>query len=322
MSGWLLTGGAGYIGSHVVRSLSRSGQRVVVLDDLSTGDAARLPAGIPLVVANTGDEKAVRSALQQYDIDGVVHLAAKKAVEESVANPLHYYEENVTGLISVLSAMQAEGVDRLVFSSSAAVYGTTQEPTVDEKSPTAPDSPYGRTKLIGEWLVRDAARATGLRAVSLRYFNVVGCAEPALADLVGVNLFPIVLRQVERGAAVTVFGGDYATPDGTCVRDYIHVQDLADAHVAAAELTAGATCDEVLNIGCGRGYSVLEVLEEFGSRIGVPVLREIAARRPGDPPAMVADADSAERILGWRPRFGLADMVASSWDAARSAAQR
>lgn len=315
MTGWLLTGGAGYIGSHVVRSLRRAGERVVVLDDLSTGEATRLPDDVPLVVADVGDEKAVRSALTEHRLDGVIHLAAKKAVEESVADPLHYYRQNVTGLVGLLAAMAAEDVDRLVFSSSAAVYGTTTAARVDETVATTPDSPYGQTKLIGEWLVRDLVRARGLRAVSLRYFNVVGCSDPALADLGGANLFPIVLRRMATGTPVTVFGGDYDTPDGTCVRDYIHVEDLADAHVAAAGLTGGAACDEVVNIGTGRGYTVLEVLDEFARCAGHDVPREVVERRPGDPPAMIADAAKAAGLLGWRPRFDLADMVASTWRA-------
>jgi len=316
VTGWLLTGGAGYIGSHVARSLLRAGERVVVLDDLSTGESARVPAEVPLVVADVGDEKRVRAALQDHEITGVIHLAAKKAVEESVADPVHYYRQNVSGLVGLLAAMAADGVDRLVFSSSAAVYGTTTSATVDERSPTLPDSPYGRTKLIGEWLVRDVVRARGLRAVNLRYFNVVGCAEPTLADPGGANLFPIVLRRMAAQAPVTVFGGDYDTPDGTCVRDYIHVQDLADAHVAATTLAARPACDEVVNIGTGRGYTVLEVLDEFARVAGRPVPRLIVGRRAGDPPAMIADASKAARMLGWRPRFDLADMVGSTWHAA------
>jgi UDP-glucose 4-epimerase len=314
---WLLTGGAGYIGSHVARALLRAGHRVVVLDDLSSGDAGRVPVGVPLAVASVSDEQAVRRVLREHRVDGVVHLAAKKSVQESCADPLLYYRENVGGLLSLLQAMRAEGVGRLVFSSSAAVYGTPEGAVVDEAARTAPESPYGRTKLAGESMVRDVAAADGVSVVSLRYFNVVGCDEPGLADAVGVNLFPRILARIDERLPVTVFGGDYPTADGTCVRDYIHVQDLAEAHVAAAGLTATQGCDEVINVGCGRGYSVLEVLAEFGRCAGAPIPHVTAPRRAGDPASMVADAAKAARLLGWRARFGLPDMVASAWSAAQ-----
>jgi UDP-glucose 4-epimerase len=308
---WLLTGGAGYIGSHVTRALLSAGQRVVVLDDLSTGDAARVPVGVPLVIASVADEAAVRRALRTHQVTGVIHLAAKKSVEASCADPLFYYRENLVGLLNLLHAMRAESVQRFVFSSSAAVYGTPVASAVDESAATSPQSPYGRTKLVGEWLVHDAATAYGISVVSLRYFNVVGSASPELADRAGSNLFPQVLQRMSERLPVTVFGADYATPDGTCVRDYIHVQDLAEAHVAAAGLTA-ISCDEVINIGCGAGHTVLEVLAEFGRSTGRAVPRVVAPRRPGDPAAMVADAGKAAAILAWKARFGLAEMVASA----------
>ncbi|HEX2806773.1 MAG TPA: UDP-glucose 4-epimerase GalE [Kineosporiaceae bacterium] len=316
MTTWLLTGGAGYIGSHVARAMLAAGQQVVVLDDLSSGDRSRIPAGVPLVVASVSDQDAVRHTLRTHRVSGVVHLAAKKSVEESCADPLHYYQQNLVGLLSLLQAMRAEAVGRLVFSSSAAVYGTPAEDGVDESAQTLPESPYGRTKLVGEWMVRDAATAYGISAVSLRYFNVVGCALPELADAAGANLFPRILQRVAAGLPVTVFGGDYPTLDGTCVRDYIHVQDLAEAHVAAAALTATEGCDEVINVGCGRGYSVLEVLAEFGRSARRPLVHIVAPRRAGDPASMVADAGRAASLLGWKARFGLAEMVASAWGAA------
>jgi UDP-glucose 4-epimerase len=313
---WLLTGGAGYIGSHVARALLAAGHRVVVLDDLSSGEASRIPAGVPLVTASVGDQDAVRRVLRIHDVTGVVHLAAKKSVEQSCADPLLYYRENLVGLLSLLAAMRAEAVGRLVFSSSAAVYGTPEGEGVDEGAPTLPESPYGRTKLVGEWMVHDAAGAYGISAVSLRYFNVVGCAVPELADAAGANLFPRILQQVAQHLPVTVFGSDYPTADGTCVRDYIHVQDLAEAHVAAARLTAAERCDEVINVGRGRGYSVLDVLQEFGRNAGGPLVHVLASRRAGDPASMVADAGKAATVLGWTARFGLAEMVASAWGAA------
>lgn len=314
--GWLLTGGAGYIGSHVLRALRAAGERVVVLDDLSTGERSRVPDDVPLVIASAGDEPTVRRILREHRIGGVIHLAAKKSVEESCADPLLYYQENLGGLMSVLQAMRAESVGRLVFSSSAAVYGTPRRAPVDEAAQTIPESPYGRTKLVGEWMVRDAVTAYGVSAVCLRYFNVVGCADPELADAGGTNLFPRLLQRVSARQPVLVFGGDYPTEDGTCVRDYIHVQDLAEAHVAAARLTGSGRHDEVINVGCGRGYSVLDVIREFASSAGRTIPYTVRPRRAGDPAAVVADAGRAAGVLGWRARFGLADMVSSAWAAA------
>ena len=314
MMSWLLTGGAGYIGSHVLRAMRADSLDVVVLDDLSTGDSGRVPATVPLVTASVLDRDAVQRTLVEYEISGVVHLAAKKSVGESMCNPLHYYRENVLGVVSLLAAMNAVGVRRLVYSSSAAVYGTPATDAVDETAPLQPESPYGRTKLIGEWLVGDAV-ALGLSSVSLRYFNVVGCADPGLADVGGTNLFPLVMRALAGGERPTLFGEDYPTHDGSCIRDYIHVQDLAEAHVAAARLVASTTCQETVNIGCGRGHSVLEVLSAVGAVTGRDATPEILPRRPGDPAAVVAAVGKARRLLGWQAQHGLDDMVASSWHA-------
>jgi UDP-glucose 4-epimerase len=319
MGGWLLTGGAGYIGSHVAREMAAAGMRVVVLDDLSSGVMERVSDDVPFVRADIGDGATVRRVLREHRVEGVIHLAARKAVEESCADPLLYYRQNVAGLMSMLDAMQAEGVGRLVFSSSAAVYGTQDDAHVDESAPTAPDSPYGRTKLVGEWMVRDAVAAHGVAAVNLRYFNVVGCADPALADLAGENLFPALIARVAAGRPVSVYGSDYPTPDGTCVRDYIHVQDLAEAHVAATRLTAGPGSTTTVNVGCGRGHSVLDVVREFGRAAGRPVPYALEPRRDGDPAAMVADASRAADVLGWTARLGLAEMVDSAWAAAVAA---
>ncbi len=320
---WLLTGGAGYIGSHVIRSMTTAGLRVVVLDDLSTGDRGKVPQDVPLVVGSVLDGDLVRATLREHRVTGVVHLAGKKAVAESVADPLLYYRENVGGVVSLLGAMAAEGVDRLVFSSSAAVYGTPDgdgTDGVDETAPTRPESPYGRSKLVGEQVIRDAVAAHGINAVSLRYFNVVGCAEPALADTGGTNLFPLVIRALEAGTQPTVFGDDYPTRDGSCVRDYIHVGDLADAHVAAAHLLAGGSpVDEVVNVGCGTGHTVLEVLDMFSRVTGLDASPAVLARRPGDPAAMVAVPGRAHDVLGWTSREDLRSMVVSAWDGARAA---
>jgi UDP-glucose 4-epimerase len=312
---WMLTGGAGYIGAHVLRALQRAGLDVVVVDDLSTGDARRVPADVPFIEASVLDRRAVELALRDYDVTGVVHLAGKKAVEESVRQPLRYYRENGEGVLCLLEAMQRRGVGRLVFSSSAAVYGIPARTPVVEDAPTEPLSPYGRSKLAGEWMVADAARAGGIGAVSLRYYNVVGCEEPALADTGNSNLFPRVIDAIMRQERPDVFGSDYPTTDGSCVRDYIHVADLAEAHVAATALTSPGE-HEVLNIGSGRGYSVLEVLAIFAEVTGRATTPMLGARRAGDPPSMVADPGRAQRLLGWVARHGLKDMVASSWQAA------
>ena len=317
---WLLTGGAGYIGSHVVRALLDAGERVVVLDDLSTGNSARVPWGVPLVVADVADRDAVQRALRAHDVIGVIHLAAKKSVPDSVAEPLGYYRENLVGLLSLLEAMRAEEVDRLVFSSSAAVYGTPSTDTVDESSPTVPQSPYGRTKLAGEWMVADACAAVDLAAVSLRYFNVVGCAEPALADNGGTNLFPLVLARMAAAEPVTVFGGDCPTPDGTCVRDYIHVADLAVSHVAAARLLDADTAIEpVYNLGSGDGVSVGEIMTTVARVTGIDFTPDIGPRRAGDPDRIVTSGALAARDLDWKMRHSLEEMVRSAWESRQAA---
>ena len=313
---WLLTGGAGYIGAHVLRALRAGNVDVVVLDDLSTGDATRVPSDVPLVTASVLDAGTVARVMRTHGVTGVVHLASKKAVEESIRRPLQYYRENVDGVISLLHAMERAGVRRLVFSSSAAVYGNPVAAPVTERAPTAPLSPYGRSKLAGEWMIADAARAGIVGAVSLRYFNVVGCSAPELADTGATNLFPGA-RRPRGGEPPVVFGDDYPTPDGTCVRDYIHVADLAQAHLAATALTAPGE-SRVLNVGCGRGYSVLEVVAAFAAETGLDVAPRILGRRPGDPAVMVADPDQAQAILGWAATRGLAEMVASTWQAEQS----
>jgi UDP-glucose 4-epimerase len=315
---WMLTGGAGYIGAHVLRALHEAGEHVVVFDDLSTGDPSRVPAWVPLVVASVLDGRRVTQAMHEYAVDGVIHLAGKKAVEESVRLPLRYYHENAEGVRTLLQAMADTGTQRLVFSSSAAVYGVPTTPLVGEDAPAAPQSPYGRSKLMGEWMVGDAAGSQGVGAVSLRYFNVVGCATPELADHAGSNLFPRVLDALRDGQRPTVFGSDYRTPDGSGVRDYIHVRDLAEAHVAAtrvADRLADGGGHQVLNVGCGRGYSVLEVLRAFADVSGLDTTPQMLPRRPGDAGSVVADPSRAAAVLGWTARYALTDMVTSAWEA-------
>ena len=319
---WLVTGGAGYIGAHVVRALQEaaaSGEthlRPVVLDDLSSGHAQFVPADVPLVRASVVDTTAVRTALTAHDVTGVVHLAGFKYAGVSVQRPLHTYAQNVTGTAHLLQAMADAGVDRIVFSSSAAVYGTPDVDVVTESTPTAPESPYGESKIVGEWLLRDQGVATGLRHTSLRYFNVVGSGAPDLYDSSPHNLFPLVLDALASGRTPRVNGTDYPTPDGTCVRDYVHVADLAVSHVAAARaLAAGRALDPVYNLGSGDGLSVAQIMATVARVTGIDFTPEVGPRRPGDPARIVASGEAAARDLDWVMRHTPQEMVASAWAA-------
>ncbi|GGY07482.1 UDP-glucose 4-epimerase GalE [Streptomyces anandii] len=311
---WLITGGAGYIGSHVVRAMTEAGERAVVYDDLSSGIAERVPDGVPLVVGSTLDGDLVAKALAEHDVTGVVHLAAKKQVGESVDLPLHYYRENVEGLRVLLEAVTAAEVGAFVFSSSAAVYGMPDVDLVTEETPCAPMSPYGETKLAGEWLVRATGRATGLATASLRYFNVAGAATPELADVGVFNLVPMVFEKLTENAPPRIFGDDYPTPDGTCIRDYIHVVDLAEAHVATARaLLATPGLDLTLNIGRGEGVSVREMIDTINAVTGYDRPPTVTPRRPGDPARVVASADRIATELGWKAKHDVNDMITSAW---------
>ncbi|MEW2043676.1 UDP-glucose 4-epimerase GalE, partial [Streptomyces sp. NPDC005534] len=271
---WLITGGAGYIGAHVARAMAEAGERLVVLDDLSSGVPNRLPEDIPLVQGSSLDGDLLKRVLAEHAITGVVHLAARKQVGESVAQPTRYYQENVGGLATVLEAVAGAGVKRFVFSSSAAVYGNPDVDLITEDTPCAPMSPYGETKLAGEWLVRATGRAHGIATVCLRYFNVAGAASPELADTGVFNIVPMVFDRLTRGEAPRIFGDDYPTPDGTTVRDYIHVADLAEAHLAAARrLADGASGDLTVNIGRGEGVSVRELMTLVSEVTGDPRIR-------------------------------------------------
>ena len=313
---WMLTGGAGYIGAHVARSLLASGREVVVLDDLSSGLARKVPEGVPLERVDVRDRSAVAEVLRRHHVTGVVHLAAKKAVGESVAKPHHYYRQNVEGAMALTEAMVETGVRRLVYSSSASVYGPTDAPLVVEDTPTLPISPYGQTKLVGEWIGADLAVAEGFSVVALRYFNVAGAGSDDLGDTGAFNLIPMVLRAYTEGSRPLIFGADYPTPDGTCIRDYIHITDLAEGHVAAAVSTeAGPAGFEAYNLGRGVGSSVREVLDAVSAALGVDLDPEVVDRRAGDPPALVASADKARDGLGWVATRSLEDMCVSAWSA-------
>ncbi|OEV03959.1 UDP-glucose 4-epimerase GalE [Streptomyces oceani] len=315
---WLITGGAGYIGAHVVRSMLAAGEPVVVLDDLSSGLADRLPHEVPLVRGTVLDRATLDRTLAEHEVRGVLHLAARKQPAESVEQPLRYYEENVHGLTVLLEAVVAAGVRRFVFSSSAAVYGSVDVDLVREDTPCVPINPYGETKLAGEWLVRSVGRAHGLDTCCLRYFNVAGAGRPELADVGVYNIIPMFFDAISRGEALRVFGDDYATPDGTCVRDYIHVADLADAHLGAArrltERTPGGLALTV-NVGTGEGVSVREMADLVADVTGrtepAPL---VLPRRAGDPDRVVASASRAREELGWEARHGVRDMVTSAWE--------
>ncbi|MFF9378406.1 UDP-glucose 4-epimerase GalE [Streptomyces griseoluteus] len=312
---WLITGGAGYIGAHVARAMHSAGEDVAVLDDLSAAVPERLPAGIPLVEGSTLDGDLLKRVFAEHGVTGVVHLAARKQVGESVAEPVRYYRENIGGLATLLDAIADAGVRRLVFSSSAAVYGNPDVDLITEDTPCAPVNPYGETKLAGEWLVRAAGQAHGISTVCLRYFNVAGAAAPELADTGVFNIVPMVFDRLTRDEAPRIFGADYATPDGTCVRDYIHVADLAEAHLAAARrLSEDAPAgDLTLNVGRGEGVSVRELITLIGEVTGDRREPVVEDRRPGDAPRAVASAERAAAELGWRARLGVPEMVASAW---------
>jgi UDP-glucose 4-epimerase len=316
--GWLVTGGAGYIGAHVVRAFQAAGIEASVLDDFSTGIESFVPEGVPVTRATLLDRDAVREAVR--GVDGVVHVAGYKYAGVSVQRPLHTYEQNISAMVILLQEMRDAGVDRMVFSSSAATYGTTDVDLVTETTPNHPESPYGETKLIGEWLLKDAGVAHGLRHTSLRYFNVVGSGTPDLYDASPHNLFPLVFDALVEGRTPKIFGNDYNTPDGTCVRDYIHVADLAQAHVAAAQrLAAGEPIEPVYNLGSGAGSSVRQIMDTIRQVTGIDFEPEMHPRRPGDPDRIVAAGDLAARDLHWQMRHTLEQMVATAWEARQKA---
>src|SRR3954452_9352830 len=315
----LVTGGAGYIGSHVVRGFRLVGLDCVVVDDFSSGHHEFVPEDVPLIDNSVLESTILAKAMVEHEVEAVVHLAGFKYAGVSVHRPLHTYEQNVQGMVSLLQAMHEADVDKIVFSSSAAVYGTPDVDLVTEATATAPESPYGESKLIGEWLLRDAARAFTLQHTSLRYFNVVGSAVPDLYDTSPHNLFPLVIEALLEGRTPRINGDDYPTPDGTCVRDYVHVADLAVSHVAAARaLTDGTPLEPVYNLGSGEGLSVRQVMDAMAEVTGIDFEPEIHPRRPGDPARIVASGELAARDLDWRMRHTVQEMVASAWEARRA----
>ena len=322
----LVTGGAGYIGSHTVVALHDAGRDVVILDDFSNAarravDSIRslTRSDLPVEEGDASDPDVLEAVFDGHRIDSVVHFAARKSVAESVADPLGYYRSNLGSVISLAAAAIDRGVPRLVFSSSATVYGSTSALPVTEDSPTVPESPYGETKLMGERILADAAAASGLTAVMLRYFNPVG-AHPS--GLIGedpsgepANLVPRIM-QVATGRLerLDVYGADYSTADGTAVRDYVHVMDLAEGHLAALNVDIAPASSRVYNLGTGSGTTVLQVLAVAGEAVGRPIPYEMAGRRPGDVEASWADCTRARDELGWQARRSLPDMLADHWN--------
>jgi UDP-glucose 4-epimerase len=311
----LVTGGAGYVGSVSVACLVAAGHAVTVLDNLVTGHRSSIEGTAELVSGSLGDRDLVAGLLQEHHIEAVLHCGARSLVSQSVSDPALYYNENVVGGIRLLDAMRDAGVDRLVFSSTAAVYGAPESIPIREDDPTRPMNPYGETKLAVERAMRWYS-VYGLRTICLRYFNVAGASELHGEDhSPETHLIPRILAAVLDGEAVIVYGTDYPTPDGTNIRDYIHVLDLADAHIAALERTG--TCKpgfEAINLGSGGGFSVLDVLRAAESVVGRPIANTLGPRRAGDPPVLVASNDRATELLGWHPvRGSLDEMIGSAW---------
>lgn len=308
----LVVGGAGYIGSHMVKLLRQSGYAPVVLDDLSNGRREAVPEG-SLVVGNMADPGILSALMQAFRFEAVMHFASFIQVGESVAQPGRYYDNNVGNTVRLLEAMVAHGITRFIFSSTAAIFGDPEYVPIDERHPKAPINPYGRSKWMVEQVLEDFDRAYGVRACCLRYFNAAGadpdgelgeCHEPE------THLIPLVLQAAAgRRAGITIFGDDYPTPDGTCIRDYIHVTDLCDAHLLALRALEAGAASSRYNLGNGAGYSNLEVVTAAERVSGKKVARELGARRAGDPPRLVADAALAKAELGWNPRFADIDTI-------------
>jgi len=314
MSKVLVIGGAGYIGAHICQSLVDNGYSVRIFDDFSNGLHRRIDGKFTdLVEASILDRSALISAMD--GIDSVIHLAAKKAVEESVSNPLKYYEHNVGGTLNILAAMAVKKVTKIVFSSTAAVYAPSEKSAIDETDLLAPLSPYGATKVMAEELIKSVGAAEGFSTISLRYFNVVGSTKVEFADNSKDNLVPKVFAAIKRGESPEIYGSDYPTKDGTCIRDYIHVADLADSHLSALKRVESAIVHEAYNVGSGRGFSVKEMIDQISVSMKRELTPKICPRRSGDIPQLIASISKIERELGWKPKRSLKEMIDSAWQA-------
>jgi UDP-glucose 4-epimerase len=313
----LVTGGAGYIGSHMVRMLKEEGFRPVVIDSLETGHRSFVPKDVPFIKGNLRVLKDVENVFSRYKIDAVINFAASLVVPESVSNPHKYYANNVGSLLNLVQVMCAKKVKKIIFSSTAAVYGDVKKIPVKEDAPTIPESPYGASKLMCEGILRDVSRAHDFSYITLRYFNVAGShpkADIGIRHKHVTHLIPSIL-QVANGKRkeLVVFGDDYATPDGTCIRDYIYVVDLCRAHLKALEALDRGEKSDVFNLGCGDGFSVKEVIDVARTVTGKKIKVTMGKRRAGDPPKVVASSAKAGRILKWKPEASLEEIVQTSW---------
>lgn len=322
----MVIGGAGYIGAHVVRLLQERGDDVLVVDDLSYGTSERIGDSPLLVcdVAATESVEILANAMRDHAVTAVIHFAARKQVGESVDKPAWYYQQNVGGLANVMLAMETCGVKQMIFSSSAAVYGMPPVEVVSEDIEKHPINPYGETKLIGEWMMANCERAWGLRWVGLRYFNVAGSGWDDLGDPATLNLIPMIFDRLAKGENPKIFGTDYPTADGTCIRDYIHVHDLAVAHIAALDkLSSGEELKyHQYNVGTGRGTSVREIVDAVRVASGIDFVADEEARRAGDPPQLIGDATRIQQDLGWKAQYGVSEIVASAWSAWQAGPRR
>lgn len=319
----LVTGGAGYIGSHAVLALQDAGLGPVVLDDLSTGRRWLVPDGVPFIEGDVGDQALVADVIDRHRIDAVMHFAGSIVVPESVADPLKYYRNNTANSRNLIEACVTAGVDKFIFSSTAAIYGTPETFPVDENTPAAPINPYGASKLMTEWMLRDVGAASGLQSIILRYFNVAGADPDGRSGLSSPNATHLLKVACEAAAGkrdfIDIFGDDYDTPDGTGVRDYIHVSDLADAHIAAYRYLANGGEGTTLNCGYGRGFSVREVLAAVQSQVDFTLDIRTVPRRPGDAATIVSDAGRIGEVLDWQPRYDDLDFIiktALAWERA------
>ncbi len=312
----LVTGGAGYIGSLTVAHLRQQGRQVVVLDSMEFGNAAAIP-GVPLIQADVGDRDAVRTTVEEHDVDAVIHFAAYKAPGESMENPGRYFANNVASTSVLVETLKDAGVHRVVFSSTCAVYGTPDRLPVDETLDIRPESPYGESKALVERILHWYDVCHGVRSVSLRYFNAAGAAlDGSIGEdwTLTLNLIPLVMKTIlGRRPALQVFGTDYPTSDGTNVRDYVHVVDLADAHLRALEYLERGGATTSINLGTGKGSTVFEVIDAARKASGAKIEPELVGRRPGDPVALFADNTRAKQLLGWDPVYGLDEIVDSAW---------
>jgi UDP-glucose 4-epimerase len=311
----LVTGGAGYIGSHTVQALAEAGESVVVIDNLSTGFSAFLPEGVPLFIGDVEDENLVEGVISSHGVDSIIHFAGSVVVADSMRDPLAYYRNNTMATRSLLNAAVKCGVKRFLFSSTAAVYGNPEQAPVPETAPTRPLSPYGFSKLMTEIMLHDVAAAYGMNFIVLRYFNVAG-ADPkgriGLSTVGATHLLKIAVEAATgQRAGIEVFGTDYPTPDGSCIRDFIHVSDLAQAHRAALSYLRGGRTSTTLNCGYGRGYSVLETIEAVRRVSGTSFAVQYAPRRPGDIMTMVADTGLIRSTLDWKPQYDDLETIAT-----------